>query len=132
MKLPLKRLPKFFVRVKGPAGKVRELAAMLDTGSTCTVISSKDAIDLGYQVTYDPMIMEGTPIVAVTPNGMIEAPKIVLEEVRVGDIVVEGLEAAMHTLPEQCGVDVVLGWNFWRHVKRIVLDNEEGTLLLEG
>ncbi len=130
MKLPLEEPARCFVRVVGANGKVRELRAVLDTASTCSVLPTKDALQLGYQISYDPYTGIGEGSVVVTVDGIIYTSIAILKEVWLGDLVVKDLKALIYDFPEQAGVDVILGTNFLKNFK-LTFDYEEGTLSIE-
>ena len=129
VELPLKMPVTAFVQVVGFNNKVREFQAILDTGSTHSVISLKEALDLGYDAYYPPDVGEvGTRV--VMPRGILECKMITLKEVRLGELKVLGLEAVAIGLPEQSGVIMLLGTNFLKSFKTTI-DYGRGTLTIE-
>lgn len=65
------------VIIKG-GGKTREIDAIIDTGASYFVIPTEDAIDLGHDLAAAPRF----PIIPA--NGIIEAPRIIIEEFCLG------------------------------------------------
>ncbi|MBI2183403.1 MAG: retropepsin-like domain-containing protein [Thaumarchaeota archaeon] len=130
MKLSLSDPPTFFVKVKGPQG-FKELRAVLATGATLCLIRRSDAQELGYPALYQPWMpveAEGSP--AVTNGFIIDAPLITLEEVSLGTISRKKLRAMAFELPEQGGVDFIVGTNFLEGMK-VTFDDKQKTLLIE-
>ena len=83
-----------------------ELVAAVDTGSTHVMIPPDTARSLGYS-------LEGAPRARfVTGSGVVYAPRIVLARMEVGRASAEAVEAVCHDLPEECGVDALLGLSF--------------------
>ena len=92
------------LRVEGEKGFC-ETDAVLDTGALFVTIPTEVALDLGYQVA-------GAPRVTVaTASGVVEAPKIILSRVSVGDV--EGTDIAALCLDiSAAGVSSLLGLSF--------------------
>jgi len=130
MELPLKTPITFFVRIKGETG-VRELRAVLDTGSAYTLIPKKDAIQLGYQAWYDPLISDsGQGVKTVMGSIIIAAPFIILQEVSVGELTAKNVEAVAWDMPRPSGADVLLGLSFLKNFT-ITIDYKKGILRIE-
>ncbi len=131
IELPLKTPITLFVRIVGEKA-TRELRAVLDTGSTYTLIPKKDAIQLGYTTLYDPLVpsLGGEGAHVVTGSYIIEVPLITLKEIRVGGLTAENVKAVVWDLPEPSGADVLLGTNFLQNFKT-TLDYKKGTLTIE-
>ena len=129
-KLPLEEPASCFVRVVGVNGKVRELRAVLDTASTCSVIPTKDALQLGYQISFDPHTGVGEGTVVATVDGIIYTSIAVLKEVWLGDLIVKDLKALIYDFPEQTGIDMMLGTNFLKNFK-LNFNYTERTLSIE-
>lgn len=98
-----------FVTISGERG-TREILGVLDTGAEFVLIPTEDALRLGYDVTNAPRI----PI--ATANGVIEAPKILLSEVIVGDLHAENVEALCYDMPG-AHVSALLGLTLLRRFK---------------
>lgn len=130
MKLPLTNPPVFFVKVKGVRGD-RELRAVLSTGATMCMIRRADAMELGYPAQYEPWMPfmgEGGP--AVTSGYVVDAPIVTLEEVSMSNISRKAVRAMAFELPEQGGVDFIVGSNFLKGLK-VTLDFKSQIMLIE-
>jgi len=119
----------FFVRVRGPRG-VRELRAILDTGSTLCTIPITDARELGYATFYDPIVNKGEGVYTVSLTGIMDLEGLTLEEVAVAGLSSKDVAAVACHLPRLGGIDVILGVSFLKHFK-ITLDYENGWLNME-
>ena len=104
----------FFIRVKGPKG-IREFRAVLDTGSTDSLIPLQDARALGYDAYFDPFTRVGEGKRAVSKTDLFETDEIVLEEVFVGDLIAKDVKALAFDMPKSAGIEAVLGLSFLRH-----------------
>ena len=80
------------IRVAGPKG-LREIDAVLDTGSAYVSISRKDATDLGYHLESSPSVK----VLAAT--GTTRAPKILLRRVSLGELDAVDVPAVCLDLP---------------------------------
>lgn len=81
----------------------------LDTGATKTLVSADIIEALGYQASTENrvrLIMGGGPNYAA----QVEVQKIVVAEQ-----IVENLTVTCYNLPQECGLDGLLGLNFLRH-----------------
>jgi len=108
-------------QIIGPAG-VREIDVVLDTGAVYTVIAWDVAKDIGY----DPAISERRmPI--VTANGVIEAPLITVESIRIAELQAETVGVICHDIPEITGVEGLLGLSFLKNF-RTLIDYTTGVL----
>jgi len=119
----------FFIRVKGPKG-IREFQALLDTGSTDSLIPLQDARDLGYDAYYDDFSKTGEGTKAITTLGVYETDEITLEEVAVGDLVAKDVKALAFDLPKRAGIEAVLGISFLRNFNTCI-NFEQGYLTIE-
>jgi clan AA aspartic protease (TIGR02281 family) len=109
------------VEICGPAGS-REVDVILDTGAVYTVLAWDVAKDIGY----DPAISERrTPI--ITANGVIEAPLITVERMKLAELEVEAVDIVCHDIPELAGIEGLLGLSFLQHF-RTVIDYAKGIL----
>ena len=59
-------------------------------------------------------------------------PKVMLRSLSLETARQENVEALAYTLPEEYGIDGVIGLNFLRRFKQITLDFEQGVLTLEN
>jgi len=111
------------VKINGPNG-FREIDMILDTGAVYTVIAWDVAKDIGY----DPAISERRmPI--VTANGIIEAPLITVQSIRIRDLGAESVDLIYHDIPEITGIEGLLGLSFLKHF-RTLIDYTTGLLEL--
>lgn len=129
LKIEKGKLISFFVRVKGPKG-VRELRAVLDTGSQRCAISPVDARDLGYDCFFDPLANKGEGELALMQSGIMEVGPLVIEEINVADLRVANIEALAYELPKMSGVNMVLGLNFIENL-RTSINFDEGYTIIE-
>ena len=83
-----------------------ELLAAVDTGASSTMIPWEAARSLGYR----PDDSDTQRV--VTGEGVLHVPRIVLGRVDVGAASERGVEAVCHDLPEECGIDALLGLSF--------------------
>jgi clan AA aspartic protease (TIGR02281 family) len=111
-----------YVRVAGPCGE-REFLSVLDTGATYTLLPTEDAIELGYDLSTAPRVQ------VMTANGLIQAARVVLREVCIGDIRARNVEALCYDMPG-AQVSALLGLSFLEHV-RLKLDLKGRTLDME-
>ena len=106
--IPLANPPVVFAKVRGRNGS-RELRAIISPASEYTILSSKDALQLGY----NPMVARGLgQALAITPGGIMKAAMIKIEEIDVGDYSVKGVGALCYELPEPAAADLILGKTF--------------------
>lgn len=117
-----------FARVKGKNGMTVELRCALSPASEQTIIGWKDALRLGYIPQFGA---RGGGIGAITPAGIIEARQLKLDEIRIGDIGATDVDALIYELPEQAGVDLILGHSFLKHF-RVTFDYRRGVVRLES
>ena len=122
IELPLTRPIVVFVRIEGKEA-VREQPAIIDTGATHTLIPTEDAIDLGYDLSSAPRF----PV--ATASGIIQAPKIVLKAVSIGELRATDVAALCYDIPN-LNVRSLCGLSFLEHFK-IVLDFKRNLLGIE-
>ena len=122
MEVPLSPLPVVFAKVRGKKG-LRELRAIISPASEYTVISNRDALQMGY----DAFLARGAGALAITPGGIIKAAVVKIEEISVGDCSAKGVEALCYELPEPAAVDVILGKTFLENFS-LVFDYGEKVL----
>lgn len=102
------------VEIQGPAG-VREIDVILDTGAVYTVIAWDVAKDIGY----DPAVsLRRMPI--VTANGVIEAPLITVQSIKIGDLQAQAVDVVCHDIPEIAGIEGLLGLSFLQHFRTLI------------
>ena len=104
IKIRIKIPPVIPISLSGPRA-IKELDALLDTGSTYVIISWEDALELGYEPTKAPEV----PV--ATGGGMITAPLIVLESMELLGLKRNKVKALVKDLTET-GIDAIIGWSF--------------------
>ena len=109
------------VKITGPAGMVK-VDLILDSGAVLTVLSWADLKAIGYE----PAIAQGRQEI-ITANGIIEAPKLTVRSIKIGDIEANNVEIVCHDIPELAGIRGLLGLSFLKHFKTI-LNYKEGYL----
>ena len=96
----------------------------LDTGASTTIISTKAAKEIGYEL---------SQITALASFGDASqthlVPKVTLKSLSLADARVENIEALCYTIPEEHGIDGVIGLNFLCQFN-IGLDFKRGILTL--
>lgn len=110
--------------MRGPSGKTRETTALVAPSYERCIILRKDAVQLGYPiVTNRPEDLHSTNpeevINLVTTRGIETAIAIRLDEVSVGGLKAEGVDAVvMKTeLPHSVPVGMFLGRSFLKHFR---------------
>jgi len=101
----------------------REIDSLLDTGATYLVITTEDAIDLGYDLAVAPRF----PV--VTANGIVEAPLILLESVQLGPYTVRNVSTLSLNMAGD-RVSSLLGLSVLSQLK-ICIDAKNGLLTVE-
>ncbi|MEA3442479.1 MAG: retropepsin-like aspartic protease [Chloroflexota bacterium] len=96
----------------------------LDTGSSYTIISEAAAIQVGF----DPGQVTETASFGDASQHHI-APKVTLKSFALANAKVDNLDVLIYTLPEEHGIDGVIGLNFLRQFN-IGLDFKQGILTL--
>jgi predicted aspartyl protease len=116
MKYFFSGLPTVYVKVTGLNGKKVELKAVVSTAATECIVPTKEAMMLGYRFNYDlqDRSSEGTRRV-VTAGYLVDMAPIVLKEVTLGDLSATDVEAFAYDVPDNAGVDFVLGASFLKH-----------------
>jgi clan AA aspartic protease (TIGR02281 family) len=88
---------------------------ILDTGAVYTVLAWDVAKDIGY----DPAVSEHrTPI--ITANGVIEAPVITVESIKLADLRAGAVDVVCHDIPEITGIEGLLGLSFLKHFRTLI------------
>lgn len=88
----------------------RTIDSLLDTGASYLVITREDAIDLGYDLTFAP------PFDVVTANGIVRAPRIVLNSVTLGPYTVRNIPTLCLDMSGD-RISSLLGLSFLSHFK---------------
>ncbi len=96
----------------------------LDSGSSYTIISEAAATQVGYDLS---KISEYVSFSNASQSHLV--PKVTLNSFRLADAKIDNLDVLIYTLPEEHGIDGVIGLNFLRHFN-IGLDFEYGILTL--
>lgn len=109
------------VRLEGPAAS-RQVDMVLDTGAIYTAISWDTAKDLGYDPAGSP---ERVPV--ITANGVIEVPKLHIQQVAFRELAVKELEVICHDIPELAEIEGLIGLSFLKHFQ-LILDFKTGVL----
>jgi aspartyl protease family protein len=99
---------------------------IVDTGATYTVISSVVAAELGIKPSTSSL-----RITLQTANGLVTAPKIKIDSIKVGEAEARNIEAAIHDFTDSPNVNGLLGLSFLNKF-RVNFDNSRGRLILEG
>jgi clan AA aspartic protease (TIGR02281 family) len=107
------------VKIVGPKGLVK-VDLILDTGAASTVLSWSDLKVIGY----DPAVIPERHEI-VTANGVIEVPKLRVENIAAGDVEATEVEVVCHDIPELAGVRGLLGLSFLKYF-RTVIDYKQG------
>lgn len=101
------------------------LTMALDSGASCILISEAAAIEIGFDI---ERIERNTTFGNASQSHLV--PKVRLKSFSLGNAKVEDIEALCYTIPEEHGIDGVIGLNFLRHFK-VILDFQKGILTLE-
>ena len=96
----------------------------LDTGASTTIISIKAAREIGYDLS---QISDLVSFADASKTHLV--PGVTLKSLSFADARIEDIEALCYTIPEEHGIDGVMGLNFLRHFN-ISLDFERGMLTL--
>ena len=98
----------------------------LDTGSTLTIISSEVLLKIGF------LKNEMKDLVTFGDASQDHiVPRVVVPSFSMGEATVTDLEVLAYTLPEEHGIDGVIGLNFMRSFNRVILDFQHSVLHLE-
>lgn len=111
------------VRIAGTRGSIN-VDMILDTGAALTVVSWSDLKAIGY----DPAVVIGREEI-VTANGVIEVPKLRVEQIAAGGVEARDVEVICHDIPELVAIRGLLGLSFLKHF-RTVIDYRQGYLEL--
>jgi predicted aspartyl protease len=128
LEIPLDRVAVVFATVKGAKGETVELKGAISPASERTIIGWKDALRLGYMPKFGT---RGGGVQAITPAGIIEARPVKLDEIVIGDLRAREVESLAYELPDQAGVDLILGYTFLRNF-RVTFDYPRRVLRLES
>ena len=109
------------VKIAGPKGAIK-VDLILDTGAAFTALSWSVLKVIGY----DPAVVAERQEI-ITANGVIEAPKLRVEKIIIGDAETQGVEVIYHDIPELAGIRGLLGLSFLKHF-RCVIDYKQGCM----
>jgi clan AA aspartic protease (TIGR02281 family) len=101
------------VEISGPHGSLSE-AFILDTGAAYSMISWNIAALLGFDLN------KNKHIVIVTGNGNVSAPVVVLDSMRVGNVIVEKVICICHDILGLNNTAGLLGLSFLKHVRTLI------------
>ncbi len=101
------------------------LVLALDTGASMIVLSEEALKNIGYDLSKEKKNVTFTD---ASQSHLV--PKVVLKSISLSGVKVENIEALSYTIPEEHGIDGVIGLNYLRHFKRVILDFENGLLML--
>ncbi len=96
----------------------------LDTGASNVIISREAAINIGYNLKLTP---DQTTISDASTSHLV--PILTLKSFRLADATVENIQVLCYTIPEELGINGVIGLNFLRHFN-VNLNFEKGILTL--
>ena len=97
---------------------------IVDTGASFTLINRQTADELGI------VIDENTPVIpGTTVSGTIFTPLVTLRSIRVGDALLENVEAVIHTMP---GNQEGLLGNSFLNKYRVAIDTLQGKMILHS
>lgn len=96
----------------------------LDTGSSYTIISEAAAIQVGFDLR---QVTEMTSFSDASRTHIV--PKVALKSFSLAEAKVNNLDVLIYTLPEEQGIDGIIGLNFLRQFN-IGLDFEQAVLTL--
>lgn len=98
----------------------------LDTGSVGTVIHP----DILTAIGYDLMLASGQ-VQIVTASGIMTASRLVLSRIAALDQERTDFMVTCHALPAATNVEGLLGLDFYRQQKRLIVDFSAGEVILE-
>ncbi len=104
-------LIKVDVQIKGAKGTEIFLVFAFDTGATNTIISWEAAYRLGY----DPALSSNRKRI-ITGSSIEYAPIITVDSLTAIGTKADKLEVLCHDIPEESGIDGLLGLNFMRTI----------------
>jgi len=102
------------LEITGPRGSVW-VDMILDTGSAFTTISWSDLKAIGY----DPAIIADRQGI-MTANGIIQAPKMRVSSITIGDLRAHEVEVICLDIPGLAGIRGLLGLSFLKHFKIMI------------
>ncbi len=103
---------------------IRTTLLALGTGSSFTIIRESSLIAIGYPI---DSITEFISFGDASQTHIV--PKVTLKSFSLADVKVDNLDVLIHALPEEHGIDGVIGLNFLRQFN-IGLDFKQGILTL--
>ena len=97
---------------------------VVDTGASFTLINRQTADELGFVIDDNTPVIPGT-----TVSGTIFTPLVTLRSIRVGDALLENVEAVIHTMP---GNQEGLLGNSFLNKYRVAIDTGQGRMVLHS
>ena len=109
------RYPTIYARLHGKNGTVREYRALIDTTTDYCVLPRVDAYRLGYPEAAhdDPVTRPSNLVMLASSIGYPEGMMIMMQQVEIGDLKIDGVQFISFDLPQVIGFDVVLGRNLF-------------------
>jgi hypothetical protein len=129
MKSRFDNFPTVFTKLRGNNGKLREYCALVSPSAEFCVIPQADAHYLGCTVNF-PTKPDGSKM-STTYSGYINAPLVVIDEVRLGNLSFENVDFIAHDLPQETRFDLILGRSVFRKAT-VEIDYQSKTLEIEA
>jgi predicted aspartyl protease len=107
--------------------EARRVWLALDTGASSVAIAKEILELIGYDL---DATSERASFGDASQSHIV--PKVTLKSLSLETARQENVEALAYTLPEEYGIDGVIGLNFLRRFKRVTLDFEQGVITLEN
>ena len=98
----------------------------LDTGSVGTVVHPDILTAIGYDLSQPT-----SQVRSVTASGIVIASRLMLSRIAALDQQREDFVVTCHALPAATNVEGLLGLDFYRHQRRLVVDFQAGEVTLE-
>ena len=98
----------------------------LDTGSVGTVVHPDILTAIGYDLT-----LAAGQVQIVTASGLVTASRLVLSRIMALDQERQDFTVTCHALPAATNVEGLLGLDFYRQQKRLIVDFSIGEVILE-
>lgn len=98
----------------------------LDTGSVGTVVHPDILTAIGYDLSQPT-----SQVRSVTASGVVIASRLMLSRIAALDQQREDFVVTCHALPAATNVEGLLGLDFYRHQRRLIVDFQAGEVTLE-
>lgn len=99
----------------------------LDTGASTTIIANEVLHNIGF---HSESLKEFVTLGDASQSHLV--PKVEVPCFSLGNLAVKNLEVLSYTLPEEHGIDGLIGLNFLRRFKKFIVDFEQATLFLQN